>query len=161
MIKYVCPNELRQATIGSSGFDLIAWNESDRTLDPGVRWLVPTGLHLEMPLGVEAQVRSRSGLAINYGVVVLNAPGTIDSDYRGEVMVSLINLGQQPYVIRRGERIAQIVFAPVYGRGPNLDTADLLLACTTVYGLELSRVESVRDLSHTDRGVGGHGSTGL
>lgn len=157
MIKYVCPNELKRATDGSSGFDLVANHQSDRVLDPGVRWLVPTGLSLEMPRGVEAQVRSRSGLAINYGVVVLNAPGTIDSDYRGEVMVSLINLGQQPWTIRPGERIAQLVFAPVLGKSQ--DTSSWMYSSQGPK--DLVRVNSLADLSVTDRGAGGHGSTGL
>ena len=108
------------------------------TLAPGARALVPTGLILELPPGYEAQVRPRSGLALNYGITVLNSPGTIDSDYRGEVSVVLANLGYAPFEIRRGERIAQLVITPV--------TRANLVEVSTVSG--------------TVRGDGGFGSTG-
>ncbi len=108
------------------------------TLAPGARALVPTGLVLELPAGYEAQVRPRSGMALNYGITVLNSPGTIDSDYRGEVGVVLANLGHAPFEIRRGERIAQLVVHPV-------TRADLVEAT---------------QVSDTKRGNGGFGSTG-
>ena len=102
-------------TEGAAGLDLVAAFDvqSPVTLAAGARALVPTGLILELPHGYEAQVRPRSGLALNHGVTVLNSPGTIDSDYRGEVRVILANLGQAPFEIRRGERIAQLVVSPV------------------------------------------------
>jgi dUTP pyrophosphatase len=127
-------------TPGSAGMDLraaIPQNEPI-TLRPGVRTLVETGLAIALELGFEAQIRSRSGLAIRHGVACLNAPGTIDSDYRGEVKVILINHGQEDFVISRGDRIAQMVIAPV------------LQASLTV-------CESLDD---TVRGSGGFGSTG-
>lgn len=102
------------------------------------RAAVPTGLQLEIPLGWEGQVRPRSGLALRHGVTVVNAPGTIDSDYRGELQVLVINLGAEPFTIRRGERIAQLVLAPVAA----------------------SRFVEVERLDETDRGDGGFGSTG-
>ena len=108
------------------------------TLAPGQRAMVPTGLTIALPAGHEAQVRPRSGLAAKHGITCLNSPGTIDADYRGEVKVILINLGQEPFVIKRGERIAQMVIAPVT-RG------------------ELSVVTK---LDETKRGAGGFGSTG-
>jgi dUTP pyrophosphatase len=108
------------------------------TLKPGERAMAPTGLTLALPAGHEAQVRPRSGLAAKHGVTCLNTPGTIDADYRGEVKVILINLGQEPFVIRRGERIAQMVIAPVTRA-------------------ELSVVAA---LDETQRGAGGFGSTG-
>ncbi len=125
---------------GAAGLDLVAALDTQHplTLAPGARALVPTGLVLELPPGFEAQVRPRSGLALNYGIAVLNSPGTIDSDYRGEVGVVLANLGHAPFEIRRGERIAQLVVAPVV-------RADLV---------EVSAVDE------TARGDGGFGSTG-
>jgi dUTP pyrophosphatase len=125
---------------GAAGLDLIAAVDTQRplTLAPGARALIPTGLMLELPAGFEAQVRPRSGLALNYGIAVLNSPGTIDSDYRGEVGVILANLGHAPFEIRRGERIAQLVVLPVA-------SADLI---------------EVAGVSVTERGVGGFGSTG-
>ncbi|MGF1475128.1 MAG: dUTP diphosphatase [Geminicoccaceae bacterium] len=98
---------------GAAGYDLLAAVGETLTLRPRERAAVPTGLVLAIPEGFEGQVRPRSGLAIRYGVTVVNAPGTIDSDYRGEVMVLLVNLGDQPFTISRGDRIAQIIFAPV------------------------------------------------
>ncbi len=126
----------RYETAGSAGLDLRA--DEAFTLAPGERRLVPTGLALEIPPGHEGQVRPRSGLAIRHGVGLLNAPGTVDSDYRGEVQVILVNHGQAPAAFARGDRIAQLVIAPV----------------TRV---ELAVVE---DLSDTTRGSGGFGSTG-
>lgn len=102
------------ASEGSAGFDLFAAvDEADGGLElaPGDRALVPTGLVLELPEGTEGQVRPRSGLALRHGVTILNAPGTIDSDFRGELAVLLVNLGDEPYVVRRGDRIAQLVVA--------------------------------------------------
>jgi dUTP pyrophosphatase len=125
---------------GAAGLDLLAALDTQHplTLAPGARALVPTGLVLELPAGYEAQVRPRSGLALNYGITVLNSPGTIDSDYRGEVGVVLANLGHAPFEIRRGERIAQLVVLPVARA-------------------ELVEVTAV---SESSRGDGGFGSTG-
>jgi dUTP pyrophosphatase len=124
----------------AAGLDLLAAVPEDApmTIEPGKHALVPTGLIIALPRGYEAQVRPRSGLAAKHGVTVLNAPGTIDADYRGEVNVLLINHGHAPFTIKRGERIAQLVIAPVV------------------------RVElvGVTALSATDRGSGGFGSTG-
>jgi dUTP pyrophosphatase len=127
-------------TEGSAGMDLrAAVAEAEPvTLAPGERRLVPTGLAMAVPPGFEAQVRPRSGLAIKHGIGAVNSPGTIDSDYRGEVQVILINHGQEPFVIRRGERIAQMLIAPVTRAA-------------------LVEVEALDD---TARGAGGFGSTG-
>lgn len=127
-------------TAGSAGMDLRAALAEDAavTLEPGARALVPTGLKMALEPGWEAQVRPRSGLALKHGITCLNTPGTIDSDYRGEVGVILVNLGQEPFVIRRGERIAQMVIAPV---------------------AQVS-VSEVDTLDETVRGAGGFGSTG-
>lgn len=100
-------------TDGASGMDLRADVEAEVTLPPMGRALVPTGIAVAIPPGVEGQVRPRSGLAARSGVTCLNSPGTIDSDYRGEIRVVLVNLGDAPFVLRRGERIAQLVFSPV------------------------------------------------
>ncbi len=126
---------------GASGMDLVAAVPADApaTLAPGARLLVRTGMMIELPEGFEAQVRPRSGLAANHGVTVLNAPGTIDSDYRGEIKVALINHGDTPLLIGRGMRIAQLVIAPVV-------RATLVLTDT---------------LEATRRAAGGFGSTGL
>jgi dUTP pyrophosphatase len=128
------------ASAGAAGLDLCAAlaTHAEITLNRCERALVPTGLQLHVPEGWEAQVRPRSGLALRHGVTVLNSPGTIDSDYRGEVQVLLINLGSEPFTVRRGDRIAQLVVAPV------------------------SRlvVVAVDDLPPTARGSGGFGSTG-
>ena len=99
------------ATAGAAGMDLHAATDADVVLAPGKRAIVPTGISIELDDGFEAQVRPRSGLAANHGVTVLNAPGTVDSDYRGEVKVILINLGDQPFTVARGMRIAQMVIA--------------------------------------------------
>ena len=122
----------------AAGLDLYAAVETPLSLAPGARALVPTGLAMALPAGFEAQVRPRSGLAAKHGITVLNTPGTIDADYRGEVKVILINLGSEPFVIKRGERIAQLVVAPV------------------TQGL----FKTVTSLDETERGSGGFGSTG-
>ncbi|PZU85986.1 MAG: dUTP diphosphatase [Shinella sp.] len=128
-------------TAGAAGMDLRAAVADDQpmTLAPGQRALVPTGFVMEIPEGFEAQIRPRSGLAFKNGITCLNTPGTIDSDYRGEVKVLLINLGDEPFEITRGMRIAQTIIAPV----------------TQV------RVQEVAEASATDRGAGGFGSTGV
>lgn len=113
------------ATPGAAGMDLVAACAEPVTLQPGDRAIIPTGLRLELPPGYEGQVRPRSGLAARHGVTVLNAPGTIDADYRGEVGVILINLGEAPFVISRGDRIAQLVVAAVVSARPvEADTLD-------------------------------------
>lgn len=124
----------------AAGFDLLAAvPEGDEiTLSPGARELVPAGFIMELPQGYEAQVRARSGLAFKHGVAVLNSPGTIDADYRGEVKVLLVNLGGEDFLIRRGDRIAQMVIAPV----------------------SRAHIVTVVELSATARGQGGFGSTG-
>jgi dUTP pyrophosphatase len=127
------------ATPGSAGLDLLAAIDADVSLAPGARNLTPTGLAIALPKGFEAQVRPRSGLALKNGVTVLNSPGTIDADYRGEIGVVLINCGDAPFVVTRGMRIAQLVVAPV---------------------IQLSWAET-SDLPATARGAGGYGSTGL
>lgn len=135
------------ATAGSSGFDLRAALAEDETIElaPGQRTLIPTGLLFHLTPGYEAQIRSRSGLALNHGVIVLNSPGTIDSDYRGEVKVILINLGQESFSIQRGMRIAQAVIASVV-------QVDI---CTTDAEQEIST-----QANKNTRGTGGFGSTG-
>ena len=125
-------------TAGSAGMDLRAAIDSRLTLGPGERWAVPTGLAIAIPYGYEAQVRPRSGLALKHGLSVLNSPGTIDSDYRGEVKVVLANLSDEPFKIERGDRIAQLVVAPV-------TQADW---------------EEVDALPDSQRGQGGFGHTG-
>lgn len=126
----------------AAGLDLLAANPADEpvVIAPGKHVMVPTGLSIELPPGTEAQVRPRSGLAAKFAVTVLNSPGTIDADYRGEVQVILINHGAQPFTIRRGDRIAQMVIA-------NMTQAVL--------------VETKGPLSSTQRGTGGFGSTGI
>lgn len=126
------------ATAHSAGMDLRANLEAPVVLAPGQRALIPTGLYLELPEGTEAQVRPRSGLAFKHGVTVLNSPGTIDADYRGEVGVLLINHGDQPFTVNDGERVAQLVVA------------------------QYVRVsfEEVADLRASERGAGGFGHTG-
>ena len=127
-------------TAHAAGLDLAAAVPADApvTLAPGARGLIPTGFAIALPEGFEAQVRPRSGLAAHHGVTVLNTPGTIDSDYRGEVKVILINLGAEDFTIRRGERIAQMVIAPVVQ----------------------AAWREVESLDETARGAGGFGSTG-
>jgi dUTP diphosphatase len=123
---------------GAAGLDLLAAVEAPLILRPRKRALVPTGLILEVPAGLEAQVRPRSGLALRHGITVLNSPGTIDRDYRGEIQVLLVNLGDRPFLIARGERIAQLVVA----------------RCERV------RLVETAVASPTRRGSGGFGSTG-
>jgi dUTP pyrophosphatase len=103
----------RHASAGAAGMDLVAALETPLTLEPGERAAVPTGIALALPEGYEAQVRPRSGLALKHGLTVLNSPGTIDADYRGEIQVILANLGTAPVTLARGERVAQLVLAPV------------------------------------------------
>jgi len=126
-----------RATHGSAGFDVCS-AEPDFLLQPGERRAVATGLVFELPLGIELQVRPRSGLALKHGITIPNAPGTIDSDYRGELKVILQNLGAESVLIARGDRVAQLVFARY----------------------ETPIVEEANELSETARGVGGFGSTG-
>ncbi|WP_175406365.1 dUTP diphosphatase [Bacillus sp. FJAT-27264] len=128
----------RKMSEQASGYDLYAAVDSDIVLEPGARALIPTGISLAMPDGLEAQIRPRSGLALKHGITCLNTPGTIDADYRGEIKVLLINLGQEPFAIARNERIAQMVFQAVP-------------AVTLV---------EVEELSATVRGEGGFGHTG-
>ena len=130
------------ATIGSAGFDFRANLDNSITLEPGKITMVPTGLYFELPDNLELQVRPRSGLAAKYGITVLNSPGTVDSDYRGEVKFILINHGNESFVIENGERIAQGVIANVVGKMMiNFDKSD--------------------SLNDSDRGEGGFGSTGV
>ena len=127
---------------GDSGFDLRADIESDIVLDPFKRVLVPTGLYFELEKGTEIQVRPRSGLAIKHGITVLNTPGTVDSHYRGEVKVPLINLGEESYLIQKGDRIAQAVIMPVFGEGRVI-------------------LRKTDEINETDRGEGGFNSSGI
>ena len=126
-------------TVGSAGADLRAYLDEPVTLEPMERKLIPTGLFVELPDGFELQVRPRSGLALQYGITVLNAPGTVDSDYRGELCVLLINLGTEPFTVRHDDRIAQAVIAPVVP----------------------VRFITTDALSKTERGTNGYGSTGI
>lgn len=126
------------ATEGSAGMDLRANLTEVLTLQPLERSLVPTGLFMEIPFGYEAQVRPRSGLAINHGITCLNSPGTVDSDYRGEIKVILVNLSNEPQQIKHGDRIAQMVISKV----------------------EQAALELVQSLNETVRGEGGFGHTG-
>ena len=126
------------STAQSAGMDLRAFITESIILGALDRALIPTGLYIEIPEGYEAQVRPRSGLAIKYGVTVLNSPGTIDADYRGEICVELINLSNKPYTIESGERIAQLVFNKC----------------------EQAELVEVEELSETERGEGGFGHTG-
>lgn len=127
------------ATKQSAGLDLRADIDEDVILKPLQRQLIPTGLHIALPEGYEAQVRPRSGLALKHGVTVLNTPGTIDADYRGEIGVVLVNLSQDPFTVHPGERVAQLVVA-------RYEQADLV---------------SVDVLDETERGEGGYGHTGV
>lgn len=161
MIKYFLENEeweLKRSTDGASGFEIRASIGTPREIHWMERWLVPTGLFLEMPKGVAAMICTRSGLAINHGIIVLNAPGVVDSDYRGEVKVSLINMNKiGSYLIHPGDSVAQIVFMPTLVDIPN--SSDRFLGAT-IGPFEMVRVSSRDSLSETDRGAGGHGSTG-
>jgi dUTP pyrophosphatase len=126
------------ATVSSSGLDLRAHLSAPVTLESMGRALIPTGIRVSIPDGFEAQVRPRSGLAIEHGVTVLNTPGTIDADYRGEVKVILVNLGREPFTVRSGDRVAQMVFQKI---------------------MRVS-LREVKDLPRSERGSGGFGSTG-
>lgn len=133
------PHPLPQyATPASAGMDIRACLESPMVIAPGQRVFVPTGLFIELPIGFEAQIRPRSGLAAKHGITVLNSPGTIDADYRGEIKVILINLSQEPFTVENGERIAQMVVARH----------------------EKVEWQIAEDLSQTERGAGGFGHTG-
>lgn len=134
------PHALPQyQTEGSAGMDLRAWLQEPVTLQPLERRLIPTGLYMALPQGYEAQIRPRSGMAIKRGITLINTPGTIDSDYRGEVMIPVVNLGNEVQVIEDGERIAQMVVARY----------------------EQAEWESVEVLEDTVRGAGGFGHTGV
>jgi len=122
----------------AAGMDLYADLEEELLLEPGARILIPTGIAIALPEGYEAQVRPRSGLALRHGITMLNAPGTIDSDYRGEIGVIVVNHGEVPFVVRPGERIAQLVVAPVVR----------------------AVLQDVEELDETARGNGGFGHTG-
>ena len=128
----------RYMTAQSAGMDICAALEGDLVLTPGRIHLVPTGFAMALPAGFEAQIRPRSGLAVKHGLSIVNAPGTIDADYRGEVKIALINLGPKPVTIQRGDRIAQMVIQKVYH----------------------ARINIVEQLDGTDRSVGGFGHTG-
>jgi dUTP pyrophosphatase len=125
-------------TAGASGMDLSAAIEKDITLSPLERCLIPTGLKIELPLGYEAQIRARSGLSIKHGITLINAIGTVDSDYRGEICVPVVNLSNEPYTIKNGERIAQMVICKV----------------------EQAKITVTQELEDSQRGEGGFGSTG-
>jgi len=123
----------------ASGMDLYAAIETDLSIKPMERMLVPTGIVIELPEGFEAQIRPRSGLALKHGITLLNTPGTIDEDYRGEIKLILINLGSEPFTIRRGDRVAQMIIAKRYS----------------------VQVEEVTETSSTERNDGGFGHTGV
>ncbi|EFI73031.1 MULTISPECIES: dUTP diphosphatase [Segatella] len=127
------------ATVQSAGMDLRANLDEAVVLRPMERKLIPTGLHIALPDGYEAQIRPRSGLALKHGITVLNSPGTIDADYRGEIMVLLINFSDQDFIINDGERVAQMVIARY----------------------EQSEFDIVSSLDETERGTGGYGHTGV
>ncbi len=139
-LKKNCPVSLPQyMTSGSSGMDLFACLDEDVILGPGERRLIPTGISIAIPEGFEGQIRARSGLAIQKGIGIINGPGTIDSDYRGEVGVLLINFGREPLIIHHGDRIAQLVISQVFR----------------------ATLEEVDDLPATQRQGGGFGHTGI
>ena len=125
-------------TPGSSGMDIAAYIDKDIIIKSGDKALVPTGFSLSIPQGYEIQIRPRSGLAVKKGITVLNTPGTIDSDYRGEIKIILINLGKDEFTVKNSERIAQMVVCPI----------------------QQVIIEEVNELSETNRGIGGFGSTG-
>ena len=142
LIKYLNESKdlykLEKATKGSAGFDLLASINDPLEISPGRSLLVPCGFSLQMPPNFEAQVRPRSGLALKNSITVLNTPGTIDSDYRGEIKIVLINLGNEDFKVTSGSRIAQMILCPV----------------------SIAEIEEIEDLDKTDRGSGGFGSTG-
>jgi len=125
-------------TPGSAGMDLAAAIEQDLTLKKGERYLMPTGIAIALPNGYEAQIRPRSGLAVKHGIGIINSPGTIDADYRGEIMIPVINLGLRDYTFHRGDRIAQMVIKPAFQ----------------------VKIELVEKLEPTERNTGGFGHTG-
>ena len=131
--------KLEYATPQSAGLDLRANNDEPIVIEVGKFKLIPTGLYIALPVGFEAQIRPRSGLALKKGITVLNAPGTVDADYRGEVGVILMNCGNEPFVVEKGERIAQMVIARH----------------------EQAEFEFVEELDETERGAGGYGHTGV
>ena len=144
MLKVKIINRGRQplptyATALSAGMDLRANIDEDITLQPMQRQLVPTGLHIALPEGYEAQIRPRSGLALKHGITVLNTPGTVDADYRGEIMVLLVNFSNEPFIVKDGERIAQMIVAKH----------------------EQVSFELTETLDETERGAGGYGHNGL
>jgi len=144
MLKVKIINRGRQplptyATALSAGMDLRANIDEDITLLPMQRQLVPTGLYIALPAGYEAQIRPRSGLALKHGITVLNTPGTVDADYRGEIMVLLVNFSNEPFIVKDGERIAQMIIAKH----------------------EQVNFELTETLDETERGAGGYGHTGL
>ncbi len=126
-------------TKGSSGMDIRAWTEEDIVLNPGEIKLVPTGISISLPRGYEAQIRPRSGLALKHGIGFVNSPGTIDSDYRGEIGIIMTNFGSEPFTVKKGDRIAQMVIARIYQ----------------------ARILEVDDLDSTTRGDGGFGHSGI
>jgi len=128
-----------KATNASAGFDLLASNDKPITIPPGKRAIIPTGIAIELPKGYEAQIRPRSGLALNYGITILNTPGTIDPDYRGEIKIILINLGDKPFTIKKQDRIAQMIISKLIP----------------------VKIQSVKQLSLTKRNQGGFGHTGI
>lgn len=129
----------RYETEGSAGMDIRAYIDEDIVIEPGRRALVPTGLAIELPAGTEAQIRARSGLAIKKGIALINGVGTIDSDYRGEIKIALINLGDGSFTVKDGDRIAQMIIAKY----------------------EQVKLETVDALDDTERGSGGFGHTGI
>lgn len=138
-IKTLSGNVPKYETDGSSGMDLKAYIKNPVIIEPGKRALISTGLFMEIPSGFEAQIRARSGLAVKYGIGLTNGIGTIDSDYRGEIKISLINWGEKPFTVNNGDRIAQMVIS-------RYEKAELI---------------SAENLSETERGGGGFGHTGI
>jgi dUTP pyrophosphatase len=140
-IKKLRPNTARlpeYMTPNAAGMDLYADLDDDIILQPGARSLLPTGIALALPHGYEAQIRPRSGLALRHGITLVNSPGTIDQDYRGEIGIIMVNHGREPFTVRNGERIAQMVFAPI----------------------SRAELQEVDDLDETERGERGFGHTG-
>lgn len=129
----------RFMTYGAAGMDLYANVTEETVIDPKEIKLIPTGISIALPVGYEAQIRPRSGLAIKYGISLVNTPGTIDSDYRGEINLIMINFGENSFIIKRGDRIAQMI----------------------INKIEIPNIIEVKELNDTNRGAGGFGSTGL
>lgn len=171
MIKYYLQSDspdLARGSTHAAGWDLVAQCSMERelspgvvndqlTLGPGTRFLINTGLFISMPPGVCAMLCSRSGLSLNHGVIVLNAPGIIDADYRGEVKVTLANLSDKPHTIRQGDRIGQLLFVPVMEIFAQRDYRDSVL---NPHLWKPHRVKTMEELGSTERGTSGHGSTG-